>query len=175
MKKSQQTGRRTKQNRHFKTIYLSVVALFFLALTVSSCRTETKSKVDMSYLNLTNAEEVLGTQEKGYELLKSTCYTCHNPASESHDEMLAPPLAGIKMRYKKAYDNREEFIAAMSKHVSNPTEESALMKGPIKRFGLMPNLNLKDEDVQLIVEYIYDNDLDEPDWFAEHVKKMHKN
>jgi len=162
--------------KNLNQLNLVFITLLLFSIILSSCgNSETKAQVDMSYLNLANAEEVLDTQNMGYELLKSTCYTCHNPASGSHDEMLAPPLAGIKMRYKKAYDNREEFIAAMSKHVSSPTEESALMKGPIRRFGLMPNLNLKDEDVQLIVEYIYDHDLGEPNWFADHEKKMHKN
>ncbi|MCP4457388.1 MAG: cytochrome c [Cytophagales bacterium] len=162
--------------KNLNQLNLIFITLVLSSIVLSSCgNIETKAQVDMSYLNLANAEEVLDAQDKGYELLKSTCYACHNPAAGSHDEMLAPPLAGIKMRYKRGYENREEFVAAMSKHVSNPSEESALMKGPIKRFGLMPNLNLMDEDVRLIVEYIYDNDLDEPDWFADHAKKMHKN
>ncbi|MFQ3212678.1 MAG: hypothetical protein ACJAT1_001123 [Marivirga sp.] len=54
--------------------------------------------------------------------------------------MLAPPLAGIKQLYVQESGNRIDFIKRMAAFVVNPNEESALMKGPIKRFGLMPKL-----------------------------------
>lgn len=119
--------------------------------------------------------EVLALQGKGYDLIKSTCYACHNPAAKSHDEIIAPPFAGIKMRYKRKYSDREDFLNGMSQFLSNPTQESALMRGAVGQFGVMSKLNLMENEIQLIVEFIYDNKLEEPDWFADHSKEMHGN
>ena len=101
------------------------------------------------------------------------CYTCHNPKAESHDEMLAPPLAGIKMQYMRQTGTREAFIQRMADFVKNPTEEAAIMKGPVKRFGLMPKPALTAEEIESIVAYIYDNEIPQPSWYEEHHKKMH--
>ena len=119
-----------------------------------------------------NKAEVLNS-DKASSLLTTVCYACHNPSSASHDEMLAPPLVGIKMRYMKASESRTNFINRMTAYVSDPKEESALMKGPIKRFGLMPKTALSEEEIKSIVTFIYDNELPAPDWFADHEKKMH--
>ncbi|MEN2282255.1 c-type cytochrome [Algoriphagus sp. SE2] len=107
---------------------------------------------------------------KGLILLKKHCYQCHNPNTTSHDEILAPPLFGIKSHYKKAYPESEQFIRTMVDFVKNPMEEKALMKGPIKRFGLMKNPELNQEDIQIIVEYLESNDLEKPVWFEQHKK-----
>jgi len=105
-------------------------------------------------------------------LLSVNCYACHNPNTKSHDEMLAPPLAGIKIRYKKATKNREAFIDLMSSFVYNPSEEASLMKGSIKRFGVMPKTALDENKIREIVTYLYDNDVPEPSWFKEHHNEM---
>lgn len=110
----------------------------------------------------------------GLEMLQTNCYACHNPNTTSHDDMLAPPLAGIKNRYKNTYGTRDEFIAAVSSFVSMPTEEKALMKGPIRRFGLMPKPALSDSaQIRALVAFIYDNPIETPEWFAEHYKEQH--
>jgi cytochrome c553 len=41
--------------------------------------------------------------EEGLLLLKKNCFACHNPNTNSHDEIIAPPLQGIKEHYLKAY------------------------------------------------------------------------
>lgn len=110
----------------------------------------------------------------GLEMLQTNCYACHNPNTTSHDDMLAPPLAGIKNRYKNTYGTRDEFITAVSSFVSMPTEEKALMKGPIRRFGLMPKPALSDSaQIRALVAFIYDNPIETPEWFAEHYKEQH--
>ena len=47
------------------------------------------------------------------------------------------------------------------------------MKGPLRRFGLMPKNNLNDEEVKALVAFIYDNDIEAPSWFAEHFEEQH--
>lgn len=105
--------------------------------------------------------------EDGLTLLQKHCYTCHNPKSKSHDEIIAPPLWGMKKHYLEAYPAKMAFEKAMFNFIQNPTEEKALMKGPIKRFGLMPKPAVSTEDLQKIVSYIYANELENPAWHIE--------
>lgn len=108
--------------------------------------------------------------EDGLILLQKHCYVCHNPNSDSHDSMLAPPLAGIKKHYAKAYPDQGQFAKAMIEFVKNPTTEKSLMKGPVKRFGLMPKPTASDQEIKQIVTYIQNFELAKPKWFDEHEK-----
>ena len=110
---------------------------------------------------------------EGEELLTTSCYSCHSPNSKSHDEMLAPPLAGIKHKYKEISPDRNTFIAQMSAFVSEPTKDNALMKGPVKKFGLMPKTALSDKQILELTAFIYDNKLEAPLWFPEHFEEKH--
>jgi cytochrome c2 len=106
----------------------------------------------------------------GLTLLKKHCYSCHNPNTNSHDDIIAPPLAGIKRHYSDAYPEKEAFSKAMIEFVKNPTSEKSLMKGPVKRFGLMPKPVVTDQEIKEIVLFIRDSELEKPKWFDEHEK-----
>jgi hypothetical protein len=112
-------------------------------------------------------------EENGKNILFTTCYTCHNPKVASHDALLAPPLAGIKYKYKKIYPNEVEFITKMTEFIAHPSKEKAVMKGPVKRFGLMPKTALIKEEIEEVVRYIYNNELETPSWFSEHFEEHH--
>ncbi|GAB5552526.1 MAG: hypothetical protein Sapg2KO_21170 [Saprospiraceae bacterium] len=47
------------------------------------------------------------------------------------------------------------------------------MKGPIKRFGLMPKTTLSKNEIQELVKYIYHEELETPKWFPEHFEEEH--
>jgi len=113
------------------------------------------------------------SNKDGLSMLQTNCYSCHNPNSESHDNMLAPPLAGIKYKYKKLYKTEELFIAQMSDFIDKPTKENAVMKGPVRRFGLMPKTSLSKTEIQELVKYIYHTELAIPAWFSEHFEEEH--
>jgi hypothetical protein len=115
----------------------------------------------------------LNALEAGLIGLQTNCYSCHNPNAESHDNMLAPPLAGIKFKYMSFYPEEDVFIKKMSEFVAMPSKENALMKGPIKRFGLMPKPALQKEEIQELVKYIYHNELEIPNWFSGHFEEQH--
>jgi mono/diheme cytochrome c family protein len=108
--------------------------------------------------------------DDGLTLLKKHCYACHNPNTNSHDDIIAPPLAGIKKHYSDAYPEKEAFSKAMMEFVKNPSSEKSLMKGPVKRFGLMPKPAVTDQEIQQIVTYIRDSELEKPKWFDAHEK-----
>lgn len=155
--------------------YLSRGLILAGITTSLGCTTSTPTeKVSLTIEKEEVNEEELSNPSEALSLLSNTCYTCHNPQTNSHEEILAPPLAGIKQRYLRESPERTNFIELMTAFVIKPNEEASLMKGPVRRFGLMPMTALKEEQIRAIVTYIFDNELPEPAWFAEHEKEMHR-
>jgi len=143
-------------------IILSLVLLFFQ----SGIGSFMANKENSPSPQITNQEQV----EDGLTLLKKHCYVCHNPNTNSHDDIIAPPLAGIKKHYANTYPEKEDFSQAMIEFIKNPSTEKSLMKGPVKRFGLMPKPAVTDEEIIQIVLYIRDSELEKPKWFDAHEK-----
>ena len=113
-------------------------------------------------------------QEKsGKELIQMRCYACHNPVSVSHEEIIAPPMAAVKMRYSRAYPSKESFEDALVSWAMDPKPENALMWGALQRFKVMPKQEFDENEIRKIASYIYDNELPVPDWFDAHQSKMH--
>lgn len=148
--------------------------LMFLLSVGVACQPAAQNKEVVKSSDGSNiaTSQVLSTSV-AQQQLETDCFVCHNPNADSHDAILAPPLAGIKMKYKNATSDRSEFIERMTAFVAQPSEATAMMKGPVKRFGLMPATALDQTQIEAIVTYIYDNELPEPDWFAEHEREMH--
>jgi hypothetical protein len=154
-------------------IVFTVIMLSSLVLVVSvGCQKTKQDTASKSNQKILKASSI--TSDSAANLLAITCYVCHDPGSSSHDDMLAPPLAGIKKRYLNATDNRVAFVERMTSFAFNPTEDAAMMKGPVKRFGLMPKTALDQPQVEAIVQYIHDHEIPAPTWFGAHEKQMHK-
>lgn len=47
------------------------------------------------------------------------------------------------------------------------------MPGAVKKFGIMPKMGYSEDDIKLIAAYLWDNDLQKPDWFEAHRVKDH--
>ncbi len=156
----------------FSKILKTVVYGLPLLLLVVSC-TNTKPK----YTELLNSETnlIIGQESEGYELTKVQCYACHNPNSPSHDEIIAPPLAAVKMRYGRQYKTEVEFVDAIVEWVMDPQESRSLMRGAVVKFKTMPKQPFKEDEIRKIAMYIYNSQLEEPDWFDAHQEEMHKN
>lgn len=103
----------------------------------------------------------------GKKLMETNCYTCHNPTA-GHDERIAPPMIAIKKHYIDDNTTKEEFIAAMQTWIKNPNKEDAKMFGAVKRFGVMPKQPFPEKTIEQIADYMYDFDIDQPEWFEEH-------
>uniref|UniRef100_UPI00404B916C c-type cytochrome n=1 Tax=Fulvivirga sp. TaxID=1931237 RepID=UPI00404B916C len=153
-----------------KTIWIT--SLVFMVILGFGCTNAKSNQTDEASQLSTPVTEVLSSVDVE-KLMAANCYVCHNPNSSSHDVILAPPFFAVKKHYLQATDDRTEFVNGMTAFVSNPNKESALMKGPIGRFGLMPKTALNDEDIRAIVEFIYDNEIQAPSWFEGHAKEKH--
>lgn len=147
-----------------KRIILSIFSGLFLIFLINSC--QNKSTTETEVVALSDAHQ------EGLSLMIQNCYTCHNPQTKE-GKRLAPPMIAVKRHYIDATDSKEEFIAAFSTFLNNPTRENSKMPNATKRFGVMPNLSFPKEKIQLIADYLYNNEIESPEWFEEHYNKEH--
>ena len=152
----------------------NLILLVILSFILVSCN-QFKKENTTNNLEVDNNNKIASKSqlEDGYALMKKNCYICHNPNAKSHDAILAPPLVAIKRRYNMRYSTNDEFTNAIASFVQNPSKEKALMFGAVAQFNIMPKLALDTETLQKIGNYIYENELEQPEWFADHFKEMH--
>ncbi|MFD2910225.1 DUF3365 domain-containing protein [Flavobacterium ardleyense] len=140
----------------------------FTILTLAglfSCQQDKKE-----YSAITEKSDAIEVEpSEGKKLMETHCYLCHGPKAAENDGRIAPPMVAIKARYidREGY-NKEEFIKYVSAFVENPTEELALMRGAVKKHGLMPKQAFPKESVQQIAEFMFDYQIEEPEWFKAH-------
>ena len=106
----------------------------------------------------------------GESLMMKLCVSCHVLEGKP---TIAPPIFAVKIHVKQAYTGRDAFVQRIVDWVENPDEANTLMPGAVNRFGLMPKLSYKNENVKKIAEYIYDTEFNVPEWYRQHYKKMH--
>lgn len=147
-------------------INMIALAGFLLFIGCAQPMKERETKVSMDEINKVQLSE-------SYQLMKNNCFTCHNPNAVSHDDILAPPMVAIKIRYLRKYPNKESFVNAMTNFIENPSSQAAIMRGAVLEFDVMPKVSLDRRALEDISDYIYENQLEEPEWFAEHFKEMH--
>ncbi len=154
-------------------MYTKIILLASIIILLTSCNETKKEKIAMEPIAQNKAIAYNSQENEGLTLMKSNCYICHNPNTKSHDDIIAPPFVAVKKRYSKQYDNKEDFVNALVNWVQNPKEEEALMLGAVEKFKVMPKMSLETELLQKIGNYMYENKLEEPEWFGKHAKEMH--
>ena len=147
----------------FKLLSLLVI------LSIVSCNTNKKNK---QLTQLSNEEHL---ENEGLKLLKQHCYACHSVVSPSHDAIIAPPMVAVKRRYKMSYKNESDFVNAFTNWILNPKEEKALMRGAVMNFNVMPKQPFEKNDIVKIATYVYNNELEKPQWFDKHFTEEHPN
>ena len=144
--------------------------VLFAVLTISCNNSKNKE-----YSALEKQMETIN--HPGKKLMETNCYTCHSP-TETHDDRIGPPMIAIKKHYISDETTKEEFIASIQAWIKNPNEEDAKMFGAVRRFGVMPKQTFPEETIKQIADYMYDFDIDQPEWFEDHFngeKGKHKN
>lgn len=141
-----------------------VIFCTVMLLGAIRCNNQTDAQNLQTSSEAPSGEELL---QKMPEQLKNNCYICHNPTAPSHDAIIAPPLAAVKMRYNRQYQTKAEFVENMTAFLLNPTKEKALMYGAVDRFGIMARSVLDEKTIREIAVYIYENKLEEPPWLKE--------
>lgn len=116
-------------------------------------------------------EHLKAKKHIGKKLMETNCYLCHSPTA-SHDDRIAPPMIAIKKHYISDNTTKEEFIKNMQAWIKNPNKEDAKMFGAVKRFGVMPKTHYPEETIEQIADYIFDFDIEKPEWFEDHFNEM---
>jgi hypothetical protein len=148
----------------------SLLFLFFISLL--NCKDIQKSRIEP----LDNASSIEETQAEkrhlGIIIMEKECYFCHDPKAPMQDR-IAPPMEAIKRHYIDSSITKEEFTEALIRWVDDPETEKK-MPGAHKSFGPMPYMPKPVDAITLIAEYIYDYELERPDWFETHFQNAHK-
>ncbi|MRT17596.1 DUF3365 domain-containing protein [Vitellibacter sp. q18] len=150
-------------------ILLGIVLVSLLVLT--SCKFEKEADY-MAMNEVSNDAYALLQEHPGKRLMENNCYVCHNPKA-SEEAMVAPPMIAVKMHYLSDSISKETFEQSFVDFLKKPSEAHSKMPGAIKRFGLMPYQFFPEETVRHIADYVYDNQIEEPEWFAAHYAQMH--
>jgi|GEM_PF-1298841 len=87
--------------------------------------------------------------KKSYQV----CTACHNPEL---DPPLAPPMFGVQRRYGMMYPDKQEFIQSVVSFVRHPAMDKAIMRRAVQKKGLMPAMDLPQEQLTDIATYIYE-------------------
>ena len=103
----------------------------------------------------------------GKKLMEINCYVCHRP-SERHDNRIAPPMIAIKKHYINDDTSKEQFIKTIQTWIKNPNKDDAKMYGAVRRFGVMPKTPFPEATIQQIADYMFDNNIEQPEWFEDH-------
>ncbi len=115
--------------------------------------------VGLSLAMTTQATASDKTFMEGKKLFQENCLTCHNAELEPAQ---APPMFGVQMKYKMATKDKAAFVDKVTAFVTNPTEDKAILKEPVKVLGVMPNMGFEEDDVRKIAAYIHDETFEPP-------------
>ena len=149
-----------------KALIISYLILFFFIL--ATCAKKVDDVIQVIPLDSTEQIDLV----KAKQIIDTGCLVCHS-ATADEDNRLAPPLEAVKRRYLLVYPKIEEFTEAVVDFVSDPTEENAIMLGSIQKFNLMLPMEYSEEDIEAVATYIYQYELEKPDWFEAHYQEMH--
>ncbi|WP_178988682.1 c-type heme family protein [Winogradskyella schleiferi] len=146
------------------------IGLLVLVMILMSCNSGKKNNDAYSSVDKSSK----ASNHPGKKLMETNCYICHSPTA-TEDIRIGPPMIAIKKHYKNDNTTKEEFIASMQAWIKNPNEEDARMFGAVKRFGVMPKQAFPEETIAQISEYMYDFEIEQPEWFEAHFNKERGN
>ena len=135
-------------------------AIAFLIL-VGSCTNKPEATKEPSETEFELAEVVTAKDN-----IETVCYACHSP-SATPDNRFAPPLEIAKRNYLVETANKAEFVDKMVQFILYQTAEQSMLHSDVEQYGLMDPVGFSEEDVRAIAEYIYENELEKPDWLME--------
>ena len=147
--------------------------LFLTVLTlVFSCKQEKKTPemVDTPAQTEDEAKELLAM--RGEKMLSTYCYQCHDPKAEEAN-ILAPPMIAVKNHYINENVSREDFVADLVLWMAKPRVENSKMPDAIEKWGLMNHQIYPDSVIIGIGQYMYDNEIEQPEWYQKHHEEMH--
>lgn len=138
--------------------YIPLIGLAYFSIACSQAEESNgDGNVESDIVQLIDPDEAAN-------LMINNCYACHNPKSAE----IAPTLKEVRSNYLANNDSEDSFVQTMSSFINSPTKESAVMIDAVDKFGIMPNMQYTKEDVSLIVNYMYDTDIETDKWLEKY-------
>jgi len=144
-----------------KTNLITLMLSIFLLVSCNQTKKGEYADVKEATINSNNQEH------PGKKLMETNCYVCHSPTATMEDR-IGPPMIAIKKHYISENTSKEEFITNIQNWTKNPNEEDAKMFGAVRKFGVMPKTPFPEETINQIADYMFDNDIEQPEWFEAH-------
>ncbi|WP_178984940.1 Tll0287-like domain-containing protein [Winogradskyella helgolandensis] len=142
----------------------NIIGLLVLATFFVSCNSSNKKEKN-SYSKVEHTSDK--SDHPGKKLMETNCYICHS-ATAGHDDRIGPPMIAIKRHYINSKTTKEEFTEAIQAWIKNPNEADAKMPGAVKQYGVMPIQHFPEETIAQISEYMFDIEIEQPEWFENH-------
>ena len=146
--------------------------LFLTVLTlIISCKQEKKT-TELEEAPAQVEMEKADLAMRGEKMLSTYCYQCHDPKAEE-ENILAPPMIAVKNHYITENTTREAFVADLVLWMGKPKVEKSKMPDAIEKWGLMNHQIYPDSVIIGIAQYMYDNEIEQPEWYQKHHEEMH--
>jgi len=146
-------------------LFLTVLTLIF------SCKQEKKTP-EMEDAPVQTEVQADDLAMRGEQMLATYCYQCHDPKAEE-ENILAPPMIAIKNHYITEEVSKEDFVADMVLWMAKPRVENSKMPDAIEKWGLMNHQIYPDSVIIGIAQYMYDFEIEQPEWYQKHHEEMH--
>jgi len=106
--------------------------------------------------------------EKVLYAFEKVCMACHNTYEKNKK---APPLIAVNQVYLRLADgNMTVAMERIKTFLAAPSKERTLMKPAVKLFGVMPKLELTEEEIRDYAQVLVETEFEIPEWFDEHYK-----
>lgn len=99
------------------------------------------------------------------------CNTCHGVGDLGIDEMLAPPLWGVRAHYLAHFPEPKAFVDAMSTFLVQPERGKSRMPLELAHYGLKAPVSLSEAEIRSVAWAIYAGRVERPTWSREYVKR----
>jgi len=120
------------------------------------------------------SQNILASDNNGKHLFNKNCASCHGTAGGMDmSKRKAPPVDGVRMHYIGTYADKDSFVMAIADWVEKPNADNSMMRGALRRFGLMPTIKVTRNEAEKIAAYIYDGDLEKTEGFQQHFEERH--
>ncbi len=106
--------------------------------------------------------------EKVLYAFEKACMSCHDTYEKNK---IAPPLIAVNQVYLRLADgNMTVAMERMKTFLAAPSKEATLMKPAVKLFGVMPKIELTQEELRDFSQVLVETEFEIPEWFDEHYK-----
>ena len=106
--------------------------------------------------------------EKVLYAFEKACMSCHDTYEKNKK---APPLIAVNQVYLRLTDgNMTVAMERMKTFLAAPSKEGTLMKPAVKLFGVMPKLELTEEEMRDFSQVLVETEFEIPEWFDDHYK-----